>query len=467
MRAVMTVRIVSFASMHAADHGPDLESVHTLLAEGDLTGAAAAYQRCDPDPDVTRALWARLGNDVGARLLAALPDESKAREVLLWLPPEHAGALLAELDAETGARLIRRLPSDERADLLGELDDEAKASVQSLLPAEAQADAARLLAYEPDTAGGLMETELLSYPHTLLVRDAVADLRANQQKYASIGVQYVYLVDEGRRLVGVAPIRDLMLAPEAAALGSLVARTPATVGDHLSTHDLALAFDEHPYIALPVVDSSGVLLGVVNRADATESEQQQTEDQYRVSQGIVGGEELRSMPVSRRFRRRTAWLGVNLLLCLGGAAVIAAHQETLARAIAIVAVLPVVSATSGNAAMQAAAVSIRELTLGVVTPGTWRRVLVHELSLAILMAVPLGVAVGMLSRLWGADWMVGAAVGLAMALNTVVAIGIGAVCPLLLRRVNVDPALASGPISTTMADVTGFALTLFLVAMAS
>lgn len=192
-----------------------------------------------------------------------------------------------------------------------------------------------------------------------------------------------------------------------------------------------------------------------------QSEQEQTKDQYRVSQGIVGGEELRSMPVALRPRRRTAWLGVNLVMRPGGAAIVALHQETIARAVEVAAVLPVVSATSGNEAMHAAAVSVREPTLGIIEPRARRRVLTHELLLALAVAIPLGGTV--LAKFWGAGWMVGEAVGRAMAANACIAVCIGALCPLVLRRFHIDTAFASGPISTTLADVTGCAITLSLV----
>lgn len=421
----------------------------------------------EPGPDQARALFGAMSHERAAAVLDAIQDHDFARQVLLWLPPEQSGPIIGALDPARAASLIANLHSDERVDLLAAVEEEARTAIQSLFPAETRRNAALLLAYPPDTAGGLMETEYLSYRVSDRVRDAIRDLRANQKRYAEIGVQYIYLLDESARLVGVAPIRDLMLSPEDASLATLIKREPVTVLDSAPLHDVALAFDENPFLALPVVDASGTMLGVVNRADATEREQEEAEDDYRVSQGIVGGEELRSMPVGVRVRRRGAWLGVNLLLCLGGAGVIAAFQHTLAKAIVVAAVLPIISATSGNAAMQAAAVSIRELTLGVIDARAWKRILLHELMLAALLALPLGLLVTILARLWGAGWPIGAAVGGAMAINSAVAIGIGATCPLLLRRFNVDPALASGPISTTLADVTGFTLTLSLVTLAA
>jgi len=450
-----------------------IAAICAAASGGDMGLAASLYQSFDLDPDAARSLFGQLSGPDGSALLEALPDDAKAREVLLWVPLDMAASIVSGISPVVAARLIAGMTSDKRADLLAALPDHDRSVIQSALPFETQADLSRLLKYQPGTAGGLMETEFLAYPANATVREAIRDLRANQQKYASLGIQYLYLIDEARRLLGVAPVRDLMLAPEDAALISLVRSAPATVRDDADTHSLASAFEEHAFMALPVVDERGVLVGVVNRAAATEREHEEAEDDYRVSQGIVGGEELRSMPIATRLRRRGAWLGVNLVLCLGGAAVIGAHQETIAKVIAVAAVLPVISATSGNAAMQAAAVSIRELTLGVIDAGgrgrgewrgEWGRVLKHELALAALLALPLGAAVGLLARLWGADWMIGAAVGVAMAANALIAIAIGGLCPLLLRRLRMDPALASGPLTTTLADVSGFAITLTLVA---
>jgi magnesium transporter len=117
--------------------------------------------------------------------------------------------------------------------------------------------------------------------------------------------------------------------------------------------------------------------------------------------------------------------------------------------------------------MQAAAVSVRELTLGVIETQAWRRVLSQELALAAMLALPLGAAAAGVATLSGAGWTVGAAVGMAMTINVAVAVVLGALCPLLLRRLNIDPALASGPVTTSLADVSGFALTLGFVTYAT
>lgn len=442
----------------------DSHRFYDLAAKGRADLAAAQYEAADPHPDEVRAAFGLLTAPEAAAVIAAIKDDAKAREILLWLPQEQGASVAAQLEPAMAARLVAALPSDERADLLSAMEAEPRTAVHAALPAEIRADTARLLTYPADTAGGLMETEFLAYSAATTAADAIRDIRANRERYRSVSVQYLYVLDGARRPVGVAPMRDLLLAPSEETLGSLVKRDAVVVRDTATLQELADVFDEHGFLALPVVDSAGAMVGVLSRADLEEGETEEAEDRYRVSQGIVGGEELRSMPITRRLRRRAVWLGVNLLLCLAGAAVIARHGDTLAEAIVVAAVLPLISATSGNAAMQAAAVSIRELTLGVIDPRGWRRVLGKELTLAGLMAPPLGLAAALLARLWGADWKIGLAVGAGMAINAVIAVGIGAVCPLILRRVRVDPALASGPITTTLADVSGFTITLTLVA---
>lgn len=443
----------------ALDPNP-LEQMRRAVAEARWDDARRLTQTLDPAD--ARHLFGELSGDEAAGLLAAEPPP-RAAEILLWLSPGQAAAALSAAAPKTAAAIAAHLPSDELTDMLGRMEDDQREAVGRLLPEPRRAESERLLRYPPDSAGGLMETELLSFPVSTRVSEVIREIRGNQERYARLGVQYIYLVDDRGRLRGVTPMRDLLLAPEGAVMASIVRAPLVTIRDTASADEVVDTFAEHPFLGMPVVDEHERLLGVINRGDVQEAIQQRAEEQFRRSQGIVGGEELRVMPMAGRLRRRAVWLGVNLLLCLGGAAVIALNQETLAGAIIVAALLPIVSATSGNAAMQAAAVTIRELTLGAIDPASWLRVLVNELRLASLIGVLLGVAVGGLGLAWGAPPMIGIAAGLAMAINAVLAVASGALVPLALRRLGIDPALASGPITTTMADITGFVLVFVFV----
>jgi magnesium transporter len=176
-------------------------------------------------------------------------------------------------------------------------------------------------------------------------------------------------------------------------------------------------------------------------------------------------EELRSMPLWRRSRGRLAWLSVNIFLNMVAASVIAMHQDTLAAVIALAVFLPIISDMSGCSGNQAVAVSMRELSLGVVRPAEILHVLWKELLVGLINGVALGSMIAAVAWLWKGNAYLGLVVGVAMALNTILAVCIGGTVPLLIKRMGKDPALASGPILTTITDLCGFMLILTLASM--
>jgi magnesium transporter len=178
------------------------------------------------------------------------------------------------------------------------------------------------------------------------------------------------------------------------------------------------------------------------------------------SQGIIGGEELRTMPLFLRSRRRLSWLAVNILLNLLAASVIAFHQDTLSSVIALAVFLPIISDMSGCSGNQAVAVSMRELSLGIIHAGEVVRVWVKEVLVGLINGIVLGSLIGLAAWLWKGSVLLGLVVGGALAINTIVAVSLGGTIPLVLKRFGADPALASGPILTTVTDMMGFFLAL-------
>jgi magnesium transporter len=201
----------------------------------------------------------------------------------------------------------------------------------------------------------------------------------------------------------------------------------------------------------------------VTRSDFQEAWSEQAEEDFLKSQGLME-EELRSMPLWRRAKGRLIWLGANVFLNAIAASVIAMHQDTLSAVIALAVFLPIVSDMSGNAGFQAAAVSMRELALGVVRPEELWRVFCKEVSVGLLNGLVLGLLLGGLAWAWKGNPWLGLVAGGAMALNTVISVVIGGTMPLILRKFNKDPALASGPILTTLTDMAGFFLVLTFAA---
>jgi magnesium transporter len=232
-------------------------------------------------------------------------------------------------------------------------------------------------------------------------------------------------------------------------------RKPLAVHLHTTIEELADLFARRDFFGVPVVDEGGRLVGVVTRGDLDAAISSRAQSDYLKSHGIVA-EELRSMPLGPRVTRRLWWLSSNIALNMMSAAVIAFYQGTLSRAIALAVFLPIISDMSGNAGIQAIAVSLREMSLGLLKPREVMWVFMKEASLGVINGIVLGIMVALVALLWKGNGYLGLVVGAALAINTVLAGVVGGVLPLLLKRVKFDPALASGPILTTVTDMCGF-----------
>lgn len=431
------------------------------IDSGESIRVADAIERLDAS-DRARLLDS-LNPDERDAVVIAL-DTVAAAELLDQLPEVFAAELLEHIDAPHAAAIIHELPSDEQADILRIVDPEhAEAILVALEPTEAE-QVRRLGGYAPDTAGGIMITEFLSYTDTTTVGETVADMRQNADKYNSFDVQYCYVTDERGVLRGVCRLRDLILASDTTQLEELMQLKLKYVRDDDTLDTLDDFFDSYAYHGVPVVDEQSRLVGVVLGKDVREAESDRAGATYRRSQGIISGEELRSMPLLLRARRRLSWLGINICLNLVSASVIAANQNVLEELIVLAIFLPVISDMSGCQGNQAVAVSVRELTLGVTRPPDLFRVFRKEAFLGLINGIVLGSVVGTIAGLYSGQLYVGIVIASALAANSVFAVCLGGLIPLVLRGIGKDPALASGPILTTLTDMLGFFLTLTLAA---
>jgi magnesium transporter len=310
-----------------------------------------------------------------------------------------------------------------------------------------------------------METEILSYSESSTVQHVVDDLRRNAETYAKYNVQYIYVTRASGILIGVLRIRNLLLANPQTKLGDLIIDELSAVDHQASLEEVRDLFDRYRFLGLPVVED-GRLVGVLRRAAVEEAIAQRTARQFRLVQGIIGGEEVRTLPIRIRSGRRLAWLSANIVLNLIAASVIVYFEDTLTRLIALAAFLPIISDMSGCSGNQAVAVSMRELSLGLVRPKEVMRVWLKEVSVGLINGVILGMLLGLVAWGWRGNPTLGIVVGAALALNTIVAVSIGGSVPLILKGLGVDPALASGPILTTVTDICGFFFALGLAAFA-
>ena len=414
-----------------------------------------------PIGETARAL-SRMNETAQNQLMAALAP-SEAADLLEQLSDTQAAELVQQLEPSVAAEIVAELPSNQQADLLGDLrPSDAEAILAELKPQEAR-ELRRLTEYSDDETGGLMVTEFLAFPAEMTVANVIDNLRANADEYRDYQIQYTFVVEDGEKLAGVLRLRDLLLARPKESIRSLMIPRPLSVNDHAKLDELREFFDEHHFLAAPVVDADNNLMGLVTRSAVEEALGDRSEDDYRKSQGIVK-EELRTMPLGVRSRRRLAWLSVNIFLNVIAASVIAVYQETLAQVIALAVFLPIISDMSGCSGNQAVAVSMRELSLGLVRPSEIMRVWLKEVSVGLINGFALGLLIAAVAFLWKGNPFLGLVVGTAMMVNTIIAVSIGGTLPLLMRRLGMDPALASGPILTTITDMCGFFIVLSMAA---
>ena len=439
---------------------PLVPQFRQLLEEGNAAGLAdLVHSR--PISDALRG-FLRLDPEERDRMLALLPADTAA-ELIDEAPHETAGDLVERLNSATAADIIDELDSDVRADVIGELDAREAEAILAEMDVEDAADIRRLVAYGEETAGGLMMAEAFTFLESDTVAAVLQRLAAGDEDFERYRGQHPYILDGGGRPVGVVSLRSLLTARRNALLSDIMV-APLTVSVATRLEELDDLFEMHEFLGLPVVEEDGRLVGVVSRTAVADAAREHIESDAMKMQGVVG-DELRSMPIWLRSRRRLSWLSANIFLNILAATVIASYEETLAAVIAIAFFLPMVSDMSGCSGNQAVAVTMRELSLGLVRPFDVFRVWVKEASVGVINGIVLGALIGIVAWLWMDNPVLGLVIGLALAINTVVAVSIGGIVPLLVKRAGQDPAAASGPLLTTITDIAGFFLVLSLATM--
>lgn len=404
--------------------------------------------------ETTRAI-SRLTEEKRIRLLSLLSPEDAA-DVIEDIPEVQAADVVEDMPSEQAAAIMGELTSDHLADVLGEMDEEASQAILSKMGREDAEEARMLLEYAPDCAGGLMISEFLAYRIDNTIQDVLDDLQANRSEYADYHVQYFYVVDREERLAGVLRIHDLLFPARETRLNQVMLSPTLSVSDKASLKELQEFFEKHHLFGVPVVDDGRRLVGVVLPYAVEEAVNKRRTKTFLRLSGIIGGEEFRTMPLFSRSGRRLSWLSMNIVLNIIAASVIALYQDTLAAAIVLAVFLPMVSDMSGCSGNQAAAVSMRELSLGLVRPGELIWVLAKETKVGIINGLVLGLLLGGVAFFWKGNPWLGAVVGGALASNTLVSVILGGMLPLMLKRLKLDPALVSGPLLTTVTDMCGF-----------
>jgi magnesium transporter len=435
------------------DTGVSVKELKNLIESEDELGIASQVDEMSA-PELARAV-PRLDEAQKTRLLELL-GPARAALVLSKLSGMGAATLVEQMNPDQAAPIVGEMTSHDQASLLRDVSVHRAEQILRDVEPKAASETRELMNYPENTAGALMITEFLSYNSRQTVMEVLDDLRRSGEEYSDYDIQYAYVVSDAGVLIGVLRLRDLLMAGRSRPVEEIMIRNPLNLRVGTSLRDLRDFFGQHALLGVPVTNEEGMLVGVVRASVVREAATRQSSQLFLKFAGIVGGEELRTMSLFKRSSRRLSWLSINIVLNIIAASVIALYQDTLEKAIVLAVFLPIISDMSGCSGNQAVAVSIRELTLGLVRPRELMRVLGKEASIGLVNGMVLGLLLGGAALLWQGNPYLGLVVGVSLAANTLVAVSFGGVIPLVLRGMKTDPALASGPMLTTITDMCGF-----------
>jgi len=414
------------------------DGIRRALTREHPADIARALQRLEPAP-----AW------------AVLRQATRARQAQVFGYLDHEfQTLLATITSRMDlAAIVMEMNADDRADLYKELSAEQR---DALMPALAQAereDIRRLAAYEEGTAGALMTSDYAALPPGLSATEALTVLRREAPDKETI--YRTYVIDEGRALLGAVRLQDLITAPARARVADIMETETHAIRVEDDVEDAARRIAHYDVLALPVVDAGGRLVGIITHDDALDvMEAEATEDFHRVGTVTNLEASVGAATIPMLYRARIVWLMLLVFGNIFSGAGIAHFEDTIAAHLALMFFLPILIASGGNAGSQSATLMIRALATGEIGLSDWGRVLGRELVVAILLGLSMAAAIAVIGVLRGGP-EIALVIAVSMILIVIVGSLIGMLLPFLLSRFNMDPATASTPLVTSIADATG------------
>lgn len=390
--------------------------------------------------------------------LDKVPNDSRG-EVLLELPEKLKEEAIAHFSSDELAQAVEGLHSDDAAELIEnivDVDEDKSEAVYEQLDEEDRDHIDKIRSYDESQAGAWMQTELFVAMLDETVQDAVSRLKRLKEEGEIENVHQLYIVNDEHRLEATVALEDMILMDFEQTfrvqLGSKEFRSVETTDD---IHAVASIFEQYDVAVLPVVDHESRLVGRITSDDIYDViEERATEQLYNlagVNDDVEHDEDIKMV-----FKNRASWLFVNLLTAILASAVIGFFDTTIAAYVPLAILMPIVASMGGNAGTQTLTVMVRKMALGDIEFGNAKSALFREIAVGVLNGVLFAAIMGLIAWVWFTLPMLGVVIGMAMIINLFIAGFFGASIPLLLKRLNIDPAVGSTVLLTTATDVFGF-----------
>ena len=385
-------------------------------------------------------------------ILEKLPDEYVAL-LLDYAEDDEKFNLLSLFSKNRQAQIISEMSSDELVDLLGTLDEDEQNEIITNMNTEEVEEVKTLLSYDPESAGGIMATEFISIKETDTVNETINYLRTMAPD--SETPYYIYVVDDLNVLKGVVPLRQIIVSTPDTLIKDIMIENIISAPVDMDQEEVSHIFEKYGFMAIPVVDHNGEILGIITVDDVMEiMKEEYTEDMFRLA-GLDEEEKVAGTVIGA-IKSRLPWLLVNLVTATLAAKTVSLFENTIAQIVALATFMPMVAGMGGNAGSQTLTLIIRGIAIGEISYENQADILKKEIAIGIINGLCLGLVVGVLGYFWVGSLAFGFVIGTAMLLNLIVATISGYLVPILLKKVGIDPALASAVFVTTVTDVLGF-----------
>jgi magnesium transporter len=401
-------------------------------------------------------------------------DEEQIEIFTLMNENEHTAEFLSELDdalindllanesLERIASIIEKAPTNDQSGILNVLEEEKAQSVIELLNTEEQEEIAEIMGYPEDSAGALMNTEVFTLNEGITAGEAIKTLQ--DQEEAEM-VFYLYITDDDDRLVGVISLRALTTTPSTTKLKDMMIKNVHSIRPETDQEEVARVVAQYNYLAVPVIDPDSHLLGIVTVDDVVDVIREEATEDFLQMAGAGKDREILLKSSWENAKTRLPWLFASWVGGVTAAYLIGVFENMLENIIALAAFIPVILGMGGNIATQSSTIIVRGMATGRVHIGGEIKLIIKEMQVGLLLGILYGILLGVFAKITfpNAHNYLGVVVGLSICVSMIVAATVGTIIPLILRKLDIDPAVATGPFVTTSIDILGV-LFYFLIA---
>lgn len=430
----------------------DIELIEEMIEHGDEVGARKVFSELHPadiaelfqDMSLKEAEWA----------FNLIDDKEKKADVLMELDEEDRKKLLEGMDPEQIGHFIDLLDTDDAVDLIQELDEEDRDEViQNIEDMEQAGDIVDLLQYDEDTAGGMMGTELIKVNENLSMPDCLKEMRHQAEDLDDI--YNVYVVDDEDRLKGVLPLKKMITHPSVSKIKHVMETDPMSVRADMPIEDVAIDFEKYDLVAMPVVDSIGRLVGQITVDDVMDEVREQSERDFQLASGISSDIDADDS-VMAQTKARLPWLLIGIAGGILSSLILSGFEAQLAALTALAYFIPLIGGTGGNVGVQASAIVVQGLANGRLELKEFWTQMWKELRISLLNAIVISVAVCLYTVVTEpGDYALTCTVSASLFCVVIFSTVFGALVPLTLEKLKINPALATGPFIQITNDVVG------------